>query len=224
MNHLTLSLLLTLSSIAAYAGDSAEDLNNKANKATKVLSSLADELEIPRAMINGGDCLAAVTILKGGFAGFGAKTGQGLVTCKTKNGWSNPSVINVNGGSFGPQIGIGKIAMVMVFVGEKSVNQLKKDSVTGDLQVSLVAGPMGREAMAGVDFKLENGIYSYAKAKGLYAGATIGAALISPDKSSNTAIYEGTTSADISTILETPANDDLPEAFKNFLNEIKVLS
>ena len=224
MKHLPLTLLLALSSISSFAGDSAKDLEESADKASKVLSSISNEMEIPRAMVQGADCVAAVTIIKGGLMGIGAKSGQGLATCKTKDGWSNPIVLNVNGANVGPQIGIGKSSMVMVFVGEKAVEQLKTKNMTGDMQLSLVAGPVGREAMAGVDFKLDNGIYSYSKAKGLYFGATIGAAMISPDKSSNSALYTDIIDFNPSMILETPASAELPSAFQNFIEELNKLN
>lgn len=223
MKHIPFTLLLALTSFASFAGDSARELDQRAEKATKVLSSISNELEIPRAMVHGADCVAAVTIVKGGLMGFGAKSGQGLATCKTKDGWSNPVVLNVNGANIGPQIGIGKSSMVMVFVGDKAVQQLKNKNMTGDMQLSFVAGPVGREAMAGVDFKLDNGIYSYSKAKGLYFGATLGAAMISPDKSSNSALYSEIIDYNPSLILETPATSELPTAFQNFLEELNKL-
>lgn len=222
--HLPLALVLALTSLSSFAGDSAKDLDEKAEKASKVLNSIVVDKEIPASLIKGADCVAAVTIVKGGFAGFGAKSGQGLATCRVDGGWSNPSVINVNGASLGPQIGVGKVSMVMVFVGSKSVEQLKKRNMTGDAQLSLVAGPVGREAMAGVDFKLDNGIYSYSSAKGLYIGATIGAAMISPDKSSNAALYKDIDGSDISTILETPASDDLPASFHSFISDLQSMN
>lgn len=223
MKYFSITLLLALSSLSSFAGDSLKNLNDKAERASKILQFVSSEQEIPRAMIASANCVAAVTIHKAGMMGVGAKSGQGLATCRTENGWSNPSVLNVNGASVGPQIGIGKVNMVMVFVGDKAVQQLKSKNMTGDMQLSLVAGPVGREAMAGVDFKLENGIYSYAKAKGLYFGATLGAAMISPDKSSNGLLYKEVEDYNLAAILETPASDELPDAFKEFLNSLNEL-
>lgn len=222
MKYLSFALAFALTTASAMADDSVKKLNERAVKATKVLTSIASDLEIPRAMVQAADCVAAVTIIKGGMMGLGAKSGSGLVVCKTEDGWSNPSVLNVNGANIGPQIGIGKASMVMIFVGDKSVEQLKSKNMTGDVQLSAVAGPVGREAMAGVDFKLDNGIYSYSKAKGLYLGATLGAAMMSPDKSSNSALYKDL-SIDMSTILETPASSNLPDAFQDFIDELSKL-
>lgn len=223
MKYISLTILLSLSSLTTLAADSAKDLDDKADKAARILTKVVEEQEIPRALIKKADCMAAVTIFKGGFAGFGAKLGQGLVTCRTANGWSNPQVVNIQGANVGPQIGIGKVNMVMAFIGDEAVKQVKKRNVSGDLQLSLVAGPVGRDAMAGVDFKLDNGIYAYSSAKGLYFGATLGAALMSPDKSSNSALYKDIIKGDLSTILETDASEDLPQSFKSFLDDLKAL-
>lgn len=216
MKYITFALALSLTALSVFAGDSAEDLAKKADRASKIVLSLSNELEIPSRMLKEADCVAAITIVKGGIAGFGAKSGQGVATCRTDNGWSNPSILNVNGGSFGPQIGVGKVSMLMIYKGDSAVRQLKNKSFTGDMQISAVAGPIGREAGMGIDVKLENGIYAYSKAKGFYFGATLGAAMISVDKSSNTALYNGIED-DISTILETPASDKLPMEFQEFI-------
>ncbi len=221
MKHLPLLLgfSLVLQTLPAFADVSPEDLDEKALRASKILKNLVEEKLIPKLLIKEATCVAAVTLYKGGLLGLGAKGGKGVASCRTKDGWSNPSFLNLTGANLGPQIGVGKVDMVLVFVGEDSTDQLKKRNFSGDAQATLIAGPVGREALVGVDLKLENGIYSYSKGKGLYFGATIGAVMIKPDRDSNELLYPG---VDATKILKTPADGKvLPASASTFLESLE---
>jgi len=127
-------------------------------------------------------------MIKGGFV-FGAKHGRGVATCKTANGWSAPSFFAVTGGSWGAQIGVEGVDLVMMIMNEKGMQQLLNSKFQIGGEVSAAGGPVGRHASAGTDWKLDTQILTYSRAKGAFAGATLEGAGISQDEDAIRAMY-----------------------------------
>jgi lipid-binding SYLF domain-containing protein len=127
-------------------------------------------------------------MIKGGFV-FGAKSGKGVATCRTAKGWSAPAFFAVTGGSFGYQIGLEGVDLVMLIMNNKGMQQLLSSKFQIGGEVSATAGPVGRHASAGTDWKLDTQILTYSRAKGAFAGATLEGASIRQDDDSMKAIY-----------------------------------
>jgi lipid-binding SYLF domain-containing protein len=112
--------------------------------------------------------------------------------------WSDPVFVSMTGGSFGAQIGVQSIDLVLVFRHKTTLTKIKNGDFTIGGDASAAAGPVGRSASANTDYKLEAEIYSYSRSKGLFAGISINGANLAIDKSSNKDYYgDSTTSKDI---------------------------
>jgi SH3 domain-containing YSC84-like protein 1 len=127
-------------------------------------------------------------MVKGGFV-FGGKGGKGVATCRTANGWSAPAFISISGGSWGLQIGVQAVDLVMIIQNEKGMQKLLESNFHVGADASAAAGPVGRHAEAGTDWKMDAEILTYSRAKGAFAGLTLEGASIRQDNDSRHAIY-----------------------------------
>jgi lipid-binding SYLF domain-containing protein len=127
-------------------------------------------------------------MMKGGFV-FGAQNGRGVATCRTNKGWSAPAFFVIQGGSWGLQIGLESVDLVMIIQNEKGMQQLlaSKFQVGGD--ASAAAGPVGRHASAETNWKMQTEILTYSRAKGAFAGLTVNGASVRRDDDSMKAVY-----------------------------------
>lgn len=186
---LVLLAILALGTMAW--ADEKEDAIDRLDNANKVLTEVMNTPDkgIPEEVLDGAKCIAVVPhMIKGGFV-FGAKHGRGVATCRTATGWSAPSFFQVTGGSWGAQIGVEGVDLVMMIMNDKGMQQLLNSKFQVGGEVSAAAGPVGRHASAGTDWKLNTEILTYSRAKGAFAGATLEGAGISQDEDAIKAIY-----------------------------------
>lgn len=187
-----LLVLLAILSLGLMAwADEKEDATDRLDNATKVLNEIMSTPDkgIPDEVLDGAKCIAVVPhLIKGGFV-FGAKHGRGVATCRNANGWSAPSFFSVTGGSWGAQIGVEGVDLIMMIMNEKGMQQLLNSKFQVGGEVSAAGGPVGRHASAGTDWKLDTQILTYSRAKGAFAGATLEGAGISQDGDAIRAIY-----------------------------------
>jgi lipid-binding SYLF domain-containing protein len=181
---------LSLTSIA-WAESAREATDDRLVHAGAVLHEVmaAPDKGIPEEVLQHAKCIAVVPhLVKGGFV-FGAEGGRGVATCRTATGWSAPAFFSITGGSWGLQIGVEGIDLVMVIQGDTGLNHLisSKFEIGGD--VSAAAGPVGRHASADTDWKLNTEILTYSRARGIFAGVTLNGAAIRRDDDSTAAIY-----------------------------------
>ena len=127
-------------------------------------------------------------MLKGGFV-FGAENGRGVATCRTPNGWSAPAFFTIPGGSWGLQIGIEGVDLVMIIQNENGMKHLINSNFELGGDASAAAGPVGRHASADTDWKLNTEVLTYSRANGLFAGLTLTGAAIRRDDDSTEATY-----------------------------------
>jgi len=127
-------------------------------------------------------------MVKAGF-GIGGQHGKGVATCKNTQGWSAPSFFTISGGSFGLQIGAEGVDLVMLFMNEQGMQALLSDKFQVGGDASAAAGPVGREAAAGTDWKLKSPILTYSRSKGAFAGISLNGSAIRQDKDSTKALY-----------------------------------
>jgi lipid-binding SYLF domain-containing protein len=120
---------------------------------------------------------------------FGAENGKGIATCRTENGWSAPAFFAITGGSWGLQIGVEGVDVVMVFQDDKGMRRLEDAKFQLGADASAAAGPVGRHASADTDWKLNVQVLTYSRAKGLFAGLTLTGADVRRDDSSMDAFY-----------------------------------
>ncbi|MBW8822954.1 MAG: lipid-binding SYLF domain-containing protein [Xanthomonadales bacterium] len=127
--------------------------------------------------------------LKIGFV-FGGRRGHGLLSVRNPDGtWSNPVYVRLTGGSVGFQIGVSKSDVVMVFRTRQGLNDITAGKLTLGAGASVAAGPVGRDAAAGTDQQFKADIWSWSRARGLYAGVAFDGAVIAIDDEANQRMY-----------------------------------
>jgi SH3 domain-containing YSC84-like protein 1 len=193
----TMSLLLMsamgMLGTYAYAGSAREDTVARLQSSVDVLHAVmaAPDKGIPEEVLSNAKCILVVpNLIKGGFI-FGGKHGRGVATCRTSDGWSAPAFVSVGGGSWGLQIGVEGVDLVMLVMNDQGFQHLlsSKFELTGE--GSVAAGPVGRHASAGTDWKMNTEMLTYSRSKGVFAGLTLEGAVVEQDNDSTHAIYGG---------------------------------
>jgi len=190
--HISILLLTCMSLLGSYAfASSREDTVERLQNSIDVLQSIMSTPDkgIPEEVLAGAKCILVVPdLVKGGFV-FGGKHGRGIASCRTANGWSAPAFVSVGGGSWGLQIGIEKVDLVLLVMNDRGMQHLlsSKFELTGE--GSVAAGPVGRHASAGTDWKMNTEVLTYSRSKGLFAGLTLEGAVVQEDDDSTKAIY-----------------------------------
>jgi lipid-binding SYLF domain-containing protein len=175
-----------------WAESDREASKDRLDHAGSVLQEImaAPDNGIPEEVLEHAKCIAVVPhMIKGGFV-FGAENGRGVATCRTANGWSAPAFFAITGGSWGLQIGIEGVDLVMIIQNEKGMQHLLASKFQLGADASAAAGPVGRHTSASTDWKLDTEILTYSRAKGAFAGLTLSGASIRRDDDSMQAIYE----------------------------------
>jgi SH3 domain-containing YSC84-like protein 1 len=188
---LLLMSLIGLAGTLAWAGSAAEDTVDRMQKSVDVLQSIMSTPDkgIPEEVLSGAKCIVVVpNLIKGGFI-LGGKHGRGVASCRTPEGWSAPAFVSVGGGSWGLQIGIEGVDLVMLVMNDRGLQHLlsSKFELTGE--GSVAAGPVGRHASAGTDWMLNTEVLTYSRTKGVFAGLTLEGAVVEQDNDSTRAIY-----------------------------------
>ena len=184
------TLLLALAPTLTFAASDShnEKIINEAATVFNEIMSTPDK-GIPRDILNHAQCIGIVPNLKR--AGFivGAKYGRGVLTCRTANGWSGPSMIRIEGGSVGFQIGAGETDLVFVVQNKSGEEKLMKDKFTVGGDASVMAGPVGRTGEAQTDAMMHAEILSYSRSRGIFAGISLEGATLRPDNEANAKLY-----------------------------------
>jgi lipid-binding SYLF domain-containing protein len=145
------------------------------------------EKGIPARILRDAKGLAILTVVKVGF-GVSGKGGQGVVVARTRRGWSGPSFVGTGGAGWGFQIGAQITDFVFVLNSNAAVRSFARDgNVTLGVDASVAAGPVGRDAHAGMTPTAA--IYAYSRSKGLFAGASLEGAVIATQKTANARYY-----------------------------------
>jgi lipid-binding SYLF domain-containing protein len=190
-NFLLVLAMLALASIS-WADQNKTDVAERLQSAGKVLQDImaTPDKGIPEEVMEGAKCVAVVPkMLKGGFV-FGAQHGRGVATCRLPNGdWSAPAFFTISGGSWGAQIGAEGVDLVMMIMNDQGMRHLLSAKVQIGGQASAAAGPIGRHASAGTDWKASTEMLTYSRAKGAFAGLTLEGARITKDDDSDFAMY-----------------------------------
>lgn len=184
--------MMTLSTVG-WASDTKQSDTDRLDKAAEVLKQVmaAPDKGIPQEVLDHAKCIAVVPhMVKGGFV-FGAEGGKGVATCRTDRGWSAPAFFAITGGSWGLQIGVEGVDLVMVFQNDQGMKHLLESKFKIGADASAAAGPIGRHASANTDWKMNAEVLTYSRAKGAFAGLTLNGADVRPDEDAMRAEYGG---------------------------------
>src|SRR5260370_5961413 len=177
-----------------WAGSAREDATERLENAGNVLHEIMamPDKGIPEEVVEHAKCIPVVPhMVKGGFI-FGGKGGKGVATCRTANGWSAPAFITISGGSWGLQIGVEAVDVVLIIQNEKGMQKLLSSNFQIGADASAAADPVGRHAEAGASWRLDTEILTHSPAKGAFAGLTLEGASLPQALDSEPPIYSRT--------------------------------
>ena len=149
--------------------------------------------DIPQSVIDKADCVVVLpSVLK--FAiGVGGSYGRGVMTCRGgenfKGPWGTPTMMALEGGSFGLQLGGQATDFVLLLMSPRSAKSILNSKVKLGGDVSAAAGPVGRNASAETDVTLRAEILSYSRARGLFAGISLSGSTLRADNDANKSLY-----------------------------------
>ena len=184
-------LAVLLVANAAVSAESREDI--RLATATNVLEELqrSPDQNVPNWLLERAYAVAIVPdVIKVGL-GVGARHGNGVLVVRGDNGhWSNPVFIRLTGGSFGFQVGVQSTDVLLVFTSRAGVDGIVGGKVTLGADASVAAGPVGRQTAAATDIGFTAQVYSYSRAKGLFAGIALDGSALTIDRGSNARYYQ----------------------------------
>lgn len=183
-------LLLALCAAATAAAGPTED--ERARNAVRVLTDIQQipDSAIPDKLLDEARAIVVVPdTLKIGLV-LGGRRGHGLVAVKNPDGtWSNPSFVKLTGGSIGFQAGVQSADVVLVFRSDRGLDSIVNGKITLGADAGVAAGPVGRNASTATDGELKAEIWSWSRARGLFAGVALDGAVLSIDDAANEAVY-----------------------------------
>ncbi len=154
--------------------------------ATQVLDEMN---QIPTRHRERAKCVVVVpSLVRAGFV-VGARHGDGVASCRSKIGWSAPAFVTITGGSAGLQIGVESSDLVMLVMSDRGMTKLFRTSFALGADASAAAGPVGQAAQAGTDASITAEILTYARSRGLFAGAELSGAVVKQDREALEAVY-----------------------------------
>jgi len=185
----TLFLVVALSCANVMAGPREDE---RAANALRVLSEIQQipEQAIPDKLLDEGRAVVVIPdTLKVGLV-LGGRRGHGLMSVKNPDGtWSQPVFVRLTGGSIGFQAGVQSSDVVLVFRNDRNLDNIVNGKITLGADAGVAAGPVGRNASASTDGQLKAEIWSWSRARGLFAGVALDGAVLQIDDAANVAAY-----------------------------------
>jgi len=180
-----------------------KDENNRIRNSGQVMVEILNVPDdIPADLLNKAECVIVLpSVLK--FAiGFGGSYGRGVMTCRSGKNfggpWSAPSMMALEGGSFGLQLGGQATDFVLLVMNERGASSILTSKVKLGGDVAAAAGPKGRSAAASTDVTMRAEILSYSRSRGLFAGISLEGSTLRPDNDGNERLYgKGVSAQDI---------------------------
>lgn len=156
--------------------------------------------DIPQDLIDRAECIIVYpSVLKAAFV-IGGSYGRGAMTCRSgehfTGPWSAPSMMALEGGSIGFQIGGQATDFVLLVMNPRGARAILKSKVKLGADASVAGGPKGRTANASTDATLRAEVLSYSRARGLFAGISLEGSTVRPDDDANERVYGKNVAAD----------------------------
>jgi len=197
---LLLTLLITAPAWAWSQSTTASSQSKDAQRAEDAAKTLKEVLRVPEQSIpekllrNAEAIIVMPEVVKMGL-GIGGRRGKGLLVVRDDKGvWSNPSFVTFTGGSIGLQAGLQTADIILVFKNKKGVENIVNGKFTLGADAAVATGPVGRSAQISTDGQFKAEIFSYSRAKGLFAGIALDGAVLKIDNKANARVYgTGTT-------------------------------
>src|SRR6266446_9014394 len=175
------------------AADNKKEVERVENSGIVISEILDIPDDIPQSLLDKSECVIILpSVLKAAFI-VGASYGRGVMTCRTGekfNGpWGSPTMVALEGGSVGLQIGGQATDFVLLLMSPRSAESVLSTKVTLGADASAAAGPKGRDASAETDAAMRAEILSYSRARGVFAGISLEGSTLRPDDDANEQVY-----------------------------------
>ena len=182
--------MISLPLSAAQNKKEAERLEN-CGEVLKEIMDVPDD--IPQDLIDKAECIIVYpSVVKAAFV-FGGSYGRGAMTCRTgehfTGPWSAPTMMALEGGSFGLQLGGQATDFVLLVMNPRGARAILSSKVKLGADASAAAGPKGRNAEASTDVTMRAEVLSYSRARGLFAGISLAGSTVRPDNNGNEKLY-----------------------------------
>jgi lipid-binding SYLF domain-containing protein len=184
-------MAMTATSMSAFAAADRAKLDERLNNAAAVVGEVmaTPDRGIPQTILAGAACVVVIPSFKKGAFVVGGQYGQGVATCRTPRGWSAPVFVQLAGGSFGFQIGGQSTDLVLIAMNHDGLQHMLADKFKIGGDAAAAAGPVGRNAQAGTDWKLNAEFLTYSRSKGLFAGIDLDGTVLSQNSDDTRTIY-----------------------------------
>jgi SH3 domain-containing YSC84-like protein 1 len=190
-----ISLGLAAAPLVTYA---AQDNDTRSSDRLRMCGEVMSDVitmpdSIPQKLLDKSVCIAVIpSVIKAAFMG-GGLYGRGAMSCRSGENfsgpWSAPTMMRMEGGSFGAQIGVQATDLVLLIMPGSGADSILTSKVKVGADASAAAGPVGRNAEADSDAYMRAEILSYSRARGLFAGVALVGSTLRQDEDANLEIY-----------------------------------
>ena len=186
-------MTLAMCALPMTAADDAKETDRLANSGLVLKEILDVPDDIPQDLLHKAECVIVYpSVLKAAFI-VGGSYGRGVMSCRTGenfNGpWSAPSMMALEAGSFGFQIGGQATDFVLLVMNERGARAILTSKVKLGGDAAVAAGPKGRNASASTDVTMRAEVLSYSRSRGLFAGISLEGSTVRPDNDGNERLY-----------------------------------
>jgi len=213
------ALFMAVTLLASTSAVAANEQEQKLDDATTVVRQFVDipENAIPPALLGQAYGIAVIpSVFKAGFI-LGGRHGEGVLSVRLPDGsWSNPAFVSLTGGSIGWQIGASSSDIILVFKTQRSIDKIADGQINLGADAAVAAGPVGRSAGASTNLGFDAEVYSYSRARGLFAGVSLEGGKISIAREDNWLFYDKA-GLDAYSILRDGDASDMPQAGQKFV-------
>ncbi len=191
MKRLLIAILALSTATTLAAQGKQEDRFRAAATVLKEILDIPDD--IPKDLLDRSTCVIVFPAVKKLALGVGGSYGRGAMTCRTgddyKGPWSAPSLMALEGGSIGLQLGGQETDFVILVMNDRGATSVLSSKVKLGADASAAAGPLGRTASASTDVVMKAEMLSYSRSRGLFAGVSLEGSTLRPDNDGNTLVY-----------------------------------
>jgi lipid-binding SYLF domain-containing protein len=183
--------LLAALALPAYAQEKEQERVDNAGKVMQEILKAPDS--VPQDVLDKADCVVVLPSVKKFAIGLGGSYGRGVMTCRGgkdfKGKWGAPTMMALEGASFGLQLGGEATDFVLLLMTSSSASSILSSKVKLGGDASAAAGPVGRSASAETDAAMKAEILSYSRARGAFAGVSLEGSTLRPDNDANKDLY-----------------------------------
>jgi lipid-binding SYLF domain-containing protein len=171
----------------------AKTAQERLKESSEVISEImaAPDKGIPQDLFAKAECIVVIPNLKKAAFVVGGEFGHGVVECRNSStrGWGAPAFVNLEGGSVGFQLGASSTDLVLLVMNKTGMEKLLQDKVTLGAEGEVAAGPVGRNAAAQTNARMDAEMLAWSRSKGLFAGVSLKGAVLHANQDDNAEMY-----------------------------------